>query len=714
MPEVVTPAADEQLADDWFGTLDAVLNPSGIAIIGASKDPGKTGGRILGSVRNGGYGGRIALVNPRYESIAGVPCVSSVQDISQPVPEVAYIALPREAAIEQVTQCGAVGIRGCIVVGTGFGEGSREGRRLQDKLKQAARAAGVRLIGPNCLGLISSRRSLNLEAAITLQEPARPGPAAIISQSGSLMLCIYHGIADAGSGISFAVSIGNQIDIGVAELMRYGARDPGTTVLAIYAESLGNPDDFLQAAALCREASTKVIILKTGGSPVGAEVTASHTAAILGSRGAFEAACRSAGVLIADDIDIMAEAAAALTHWPVPAPPAVAVMSSSGGGAAVLADRLDAAGVEVATLQRETVAALSSTLNPIGRRAVIDFGRLQDGGPPVNSADLCNTLMSDPAVGAGIFSLTVTPAMTDRCEAVAEAAHRQGKLIVATMFPGSATGDCIDVLRRGHIPCLPHVDSALRLLKLLGQASDKVPGLPRPVRHPGTRHQAAARQQWLPMDEAIALLGANGIPRADGGMAMTKADAVATAGRIGYPVAMKIAGPGLVHKSDIGGVVLNVRDGAGVEKGWDLIAERTGVLGSQQETGCYVQKMVSGVAELLLAVQNDPQFGPILTVGAGGMLAELLGDVQIRRLPVSKREAQQMLEQLAIWPVLAGYRGAAPGDVRALAAAMAAVSTVATKLASEILEVEINPLIVRPAGAGVVAVDARIRLAVGP
>ena len=159
------------------------------------------------------------------------------------------------------------------------------------------------------------------------------------------------------------------------------------------------------------------------------------------------------------------------------------------------------------------------------------------------------------------------------------------------------------------------------------------------------------------MDEAIALLGANGIPRADGGMAMTEADAVATAGRIGYPVAMKIAGPGLVHKSDIGGVVLNVRDGAGVEKGWDLIAERTGVLGSQQETGCYVQKMVSGVAELLLAVQNDPQFGPILTVGAGGMLAELLGDVQIRRLPVSRREAQQMLEQLAIWPVLAGGPG---------------------------------------------------------
>jgi acyl-CoA synthetase (NDP forming) len=705
------PYAAGQSQDDWYATLDAVLNPAAIAIIGASNDRAKTGGRILRSVRNGGYRGRVVLVNPRYDSIDGYPCVPSVEETGMPVPEVAYIALPREAAIEQVTRCGAAGIRGCIVVGTGFGEDSQRGRRLQDKLRQAAASAGVRLIGPNCIGFISSRRSLNLEAAITLQEPARPGPVGIISQSGSLMLCLYHGIADAGSGISFGVSVGNQVDLGVAELMSYAARDPATTVLAVYAESLGNADDFLRAAAACRSAGTRVLILKAGGSAVGAEVTASHTAAILGSRGAFEAACRGAGVLIADDIDVMAEAAAVLTRWQPPAPAAVAVMSSSGGGAAVLADRLESAGLGIATLRRSTVESLSAALNPIGRRAVIDFGRRQDGKPPLNSAELCNVLMADPGVGAGLFSLTVTPAMTERCEAVVAAAHEQGKLIVATMFPGSATGSCLEVLRAGHLPCLPHVDSALRLLALLQQAARHQPGPRR--RHTSRRGPAGsrARQSWLPPDRVAALLDHYGIPRPAAGLATTRDDAVALAAQLGYPVALKIAAAGLVHKSDTGGVVLDLRDAAAVRGAWDLIAERTGLLSTGQPSGCLVQKMATGVAELLLGVQNDPQFGAVLTVGAGGLLAELIGDVQVCALPVSARTARDMLARLALWPVLAGYRGAEAADVRAVAAAMAAVSALAAGRAHEIREVEINPLIVGRDGAGVVAVDARIRLA---
>src|ERR1700689_3097834 len=262
--------ADAAATGDWFATLDAILNPAAVAVVGASRDPDKTGGRILNSIKNGGYQGRVIAVNPRYESVGGWPCVQSVADIGDPVPPVAYIALPRETAIEQVADCGRAGIRGCIVVGTGFGEDSASGRKLEVRLAEAAAAAGVRLIGPNCLGFISSRVSLNLEAAITLQSPAQPGPAGIISQSGSLMLCIYHGIPDAGSGISFAVSVGNQVDLAVPELMRYGALDRSTSVLAIYAESLGDADEFLGAAALCQETGTRVLMLKTGASGVGA------------------------------------------------------------------------------------------------------------------------------------------------------------------------------------------------------------------------------------------------------------------------------------------------------------------------------------------------------------------------------------------------------------------------------------------------------------
>lgn len=706
--------ADAAATDDWFATLDAILNPAAVAVVGASRDPDKTGGRILNSIKNGGYQGRVIAVNPRYESVGGWPCVQSVADIGDPVPPVAYIALPRETAIEQVADCGRAGIRGCIVVGTGFGEDSASGRKLEVRLAEAAAAAGVRLIGPNCLGFISSRVSLNLEAAITLQSPAQPGPVGIISQSGSLMLCIYHGIADAGSGISFAVSVGNQVDLAVPELMRYGALDRSTSVLAIYAESLGDADEFLGAAALCQETGTRVLMLKTGASGVGADVTASHTAAIVGSRGAFEAACRSVGVLVADDIDIMAEAAAALTRWPVPAPRSVAVMSSSGGGAAVLADRLDSAGVQIATLRPGTVSSIAQTLNPIGRSAVIDFGRRQEGRPPLDSAALCSTLMADPGVGAGLFSLTVTPAMTERCEAIVAAAHEQGKLIVATMFPGSATGDCIKVLRAGDIPCLPHIDSAVRLLKLLWQAGPSGPGRARKIGERTARRRPATGTgtglPWLPVDEAMALLDRYGIPCPPGALAASKQEAVARATELGFPVAMKIADPALVHKSDAGGVILNVGDADAVAASWDLIAERAGGRGLGRESACYLQKMAGGVAELLLSVRTDPQFGSVLTVGAGGLLAELIGDVQVRRLPVTSGTAREMLADLAIWPVLNGYRGGARADVRAAVTAMTAVSRLASRLGPDLAELEINPLIVGAAGAGATAVDARVRL----
>lgn len=708
-------SADEQ----WFSTLDAVLNPAGIAIIGASKDPGKTGGRILEAVRNSGYQGRIVLVNPRYESIAGYPCVPAVEQIPGPPPDTAYIALPQQAAIEQVRRCGGAGVLGCIVVGTGFAEQNPRGRELQDELGAAAREAGVRLIGPNCLGVISSRRSLNLEGAITLQEPAQPGPVGVISQSGSLMLCIYHGLADAGSGISFGVSVGNQIDVGVAELVRYGAYDPHTHILAVYAESLGDADQFLQAAALCRDAGTRVIIVKTGGSTAGAEVTASHTAAIVGSQAAFDAACRSVGVLVADDIDIMAEAAAALSHWPVPSRDPVAVMSSSGGGAAVLADRLAASGIPVATLSRSTVASLSQALNPIGRQAIIDFGRRQEGKPALDSAELCNVLMSDPAVGAGVFSLTVTPAMTERCEAVASAAKRQGKLIVATMFPGSATGDYIAPLRAGHIPCLPHVDSAMRLLHLLRQADprpDPGPSASRTSARGAARHGRGRRPSrpsagWMPMEGVVALLAQFGVPQPPAGFVTSAEAAVALAERLGYPVVLKAVIPGVVHKTDAGGVALDLRDAACVRKAWATLTGRARQLAADTPARYYLQKMVPSAAELLVAVQNDAQFGPILTVGAGGVLAELIGDVQVRRLPISRRAARDMLRQLTIWPVLAGYRGAAPADLSAVITAILAICAMGTRLAPRLQEVEINPLIAGPPGIGVAAVDARIRMA---
>jgi acyl-CoA synthetase (NDP forming) len=696
--------------DEWFSRLDSILQPESIAIIGASQDPGKTGGRILRSVRNGGFSGRVVLVNPRRAEISGIPCVPEIAAAGQPVPDVAYIALPRAQAIQQVAACGAAGVAGCVVVGTGFGEEDRVGRQFQDQLLRIARQAGVRLIGPNCIGLISPRRSLNLEAAITLQEPARLGPVGVISQSGSLMLCIYHGIADAGSGISFAVSVGNQVDVAIPELMRYGARDPHTEVLAIYAEALGDVDKFLAAAAECRNAGTRVVILKAGGSQAGSEVTASHTAAILGSDSAFAATCRDVGVLIADDIDVMAQAAVVLTRWPVPRPATAAVISSSGGGAAVLADQLGAAGISIASLRPDTLDALGATLNPIGRRAIIDFGRRSPGRVPIDSAGICNALMADPGVGAGIFSLTVTPAMTERCKAVAEAARQQDKLMIATMMPGSAGDDCVRLLRDLNIPCMPQVDGALRLLKLLWQ-TDGTSGQSRPYRRRPPRRRRPAGQAWLSAEQTADLLRQHHIAQPAGGFAETPVDAEVIAEGVGYPVVLKAAVPGLVHKSDVGGVVLNVGDAAALRAAWRSIAGRTGQLQPGSGAGCYVQKMVTGLTELLLSARLDPQFGPILTVGAGGLLAELIGDVQVRRLPISRTDARQMLGRLALWPVLAGYRGASSADTSAVVDAMIAVGSLLTRNSENVREVEINPLIVGTAGTGVAAVDTRIRRA---
>jgi acyl-CoA synthetase (NDP forming) len=690
--------------------LAGVLNPTAVAVIGASDTPAKAGGRVVYNLISCGFEGRILPVNPARSTALGLPCFPSISDVPGPPPELAFVAVPGSKLAAALTECAAAGVKCCVANANGFAEIDEGGAIRQAELREITRSTGIRLIGPNCLGVVTSRCSLNLTSGWTLSEKPAIGNIGVISQSGSMMMYLYHRAADLGAGITSGLSIGNQADLELSDFIEAMVADPSTSAICAYVEGLKDPQRFLRAADLCVAAGKPLLVLKTGRTASGASITRSHTASLTSGTQVFSAACRDHGVILADDPDAMIRTAAAVSAGSLPQARGVAVFSGSGGGLAIALDRVAEAGLEIPALTPDIRRRLGEHLLLPSELAALDLGRTPGGSRTVPVGEVAGTLASDPQVGVVIFCLTVMPYMLERTLEAAEAVRRAGKLFMPTLFPGSA-GDTVKAgLEAAGFRTYEHIDDALRLITTWTAILDR-PAAPQPARRPGLDPGVAARLQALPAGaltepEAKTVLEWYGITPNRGEVVTSADEAVSAAQRLGYPVAVKLVSRQVVHKSDAGGVRLGLADAAAVRAACNQIAAAVRTI--EPSPGYSVQEMVPPGTELIVGVTTDEQFGAVVTVGFGGTLTELVRDVSVSPAPVSESAALRMLQRLRMWPLLTGARGAAPRDVAAVAAAISRLSWLGADLGDRLVEFEINPLIALESAA--LAVDARSSL----
>ena len=682
-------------------SLQPFFSPAGVAVIGASARAGSVGGELFRNILRGEFAGVAYPVNRSGEAVAGVRAYRSTAEIGEPV-DLAVVCLPADAVLEAAVEALHSGVRALCVISAGFAEMGPEGRERQDRLLELVRASGARLLGPNCLGIAVSGPHLNA----TFGPNALPaGNIAFSSQSGALGLAVLERAAERSLGLSAFVSVGNKADVSSNDLLEYWEDDPNTDVVLLYLESFGNPRKFGRVAR--RVARTKPIVaMKAGRTAAGARAASSHTAALAGSEAAVNALFHQAGVLRADTLEELLDLTSLLAGQPLPRGNRVAILTNAGGLGILCADTCEAAGLLLPELSGETVERLAAILP---REASV-ANPIDMLGSAVAStyAEALPLLLGDPGIDA-VIALFVPPVMAGADEVAAaivravEEAGTEGKPVLACVI--SANGIPTQLLS-GIVAPFSYPESAARAL---GRAAERAEWLRRPQgrvpelgdidRRAGRALVEESSEGWLDPDRTRRLLAAYGLPLVSERLVGSVKDAVVAADELGYPVVVKTAEAG-AHKTESGGVAVDLRDSEAVSEA----AQRIGA-------PLLVQPMVRGGVELLVGAVQDPVFGPLIALGPGGTLAELIGDAAFRLTPLTDFDAQELLQTGKAGILLSGFRGAPPADPEAVQDLLLRVSQLAEDL-PELAELDLNPVIAGPAGC--VVVDARIRLAPPP
>lgn len=698
-------------------TVRNILHPRSVAVFGASESTDKFGGRIMHYLVKHGFEGELIPINPGRDRVFGRPCYPSILAAPRAT-DVAILAVPPKVLVAMAEECGRAGVGCCVILTIGFAEsGTPEGVAAQVRLVEIGREYGMRLIGPNCLGLINPRHHLPLTSSIAMDVPALiPGAIGLISQSGALMVSIHNRAHTSGIGFSACVSLGNQADLEVCDFLEYMVEDPETRAICLYVEGFKSPARFLAAAAAARRAGKPVIMVKAGRTSIGVRTAKSHTASLAGDYAVVEAACRERGVILTDDPnDGMAQAADLLVRWGAPRGDGIGVVSPSGGGISVAADRLLEHGLHPAALGDETKNVLRTLLSAPQADNPVDLGGRLGADSVDTGGRVMAALAADPDVGANLIVLSTTPFFDAATRAIGSAALASAKPTLAVVLPGAAADGPRGVLREIGCPFYDRMDDALRILRICMDYRRTLTDPPagpaeRPPVPRAANGDAARRLPAGPLteSEAKALFADYGIPVNAGRLAASAEDAAAAAEALGYPVALKAVSRRIVHKTEAGIVRLGLDGRASVRAAFDDVVEAARRYDPDADVhACLVQAMVSGDAELLIGVRRDEQFGPVVLAGAGGILAEVLRDVRIATAPISRRRALDLLQALRVWPVLAGARGRPPLDAEAAADILSRMSWLAADLGERLVDLEANPVIVRRRGEGAVAVDAR-------
>lgn len=682
--------------------MDALLDPRSIALIGASANAGRIGGLPLELLTRFGYRGDIYPVNPKYEEVFGLRCWPEIEAVPAGV-DLAVLAIAAAEVTPMLKRCHARGVRAAIVYAAGFAEEGEEGRRLQAEMERFAADSGMAVAGPNCMGFANlNTQAYTAFASVFKTAPAQTGPGTVslLTQSGNVCAAVYAIGRRLGLPFSHFINTGNEACIDFSQYLEYLAEDPGTGIVLGYIEQLRDGPRFVRACHALQRQDKVLIALKAGNTDKGAQAVRSHTAALAGDRRVYAAAFRQLNVIQADDFAQMAAIASLATLRDRQAGRRAAVVTMSGALGAILADKFIGAGLELPDLP----PALQRTL----REGIPDYGMVGNPvdvtGNVVNDPDFVRTVLAALATSPDIDTVVVyAPGyMLDRmADALVETAGAHARLFVAI---DTGQAQCRERLR----------EAGVAVFDDLGLAVNSLAPYLRWCEGRGRRRAEAdavgpAAAPALPCNEAAARdwLAGFGMPPQRVARAATAEAAVDAARGLGYPVAMKILSPDIAHKTDIGGVVLNVADDAAARAAFErLMAAGASQAGARLD-GVLVQPMARGVAELIVGATRDPVFGPVLTVGLGGVLTELYQDVSHRLLPVDAAMAGEMLRELKAYPLLEGYRGKA-GDVAAACQAIAAVGQAMLAAPAVVGEIEVNPLLVQEAGQGVAVLDALI------
>ena len=695
--------------------LDKFFNPKSVAIVGASRQKGKVGYEILKSMIEAGFPGTIYPVNSQADEVEGLKCYPSLTSIGQ-VPDLAIVVVPAKGVAAVMQECATLGIKAVVVITAGFKEIGEEGRKLEQQILQIARQAGIRIIGPNCLGLIVPANKLNASFGGTL--PA-VGSTGYMSQSGALLAAILD-MANANSiGFSKLVSIGNKADVDEIDIIEAFADDPDTKVIAGYLENITDGNTFVRIAEQISQ-KKPILLMKAGVTAAGAKAASSHTGSLAGSDTAYEAVFERAGVIRCFSIKSQFDFAQGFAYQPLPKGDSVAVITNAGGAGIMAADAIEKQQLTFAKLTDETQKRLASKL-PAAANFHNPVDVLGDALPDRYEFAI-DVVLDDPNVDAVVILLT-PQAMTDAtgtAEAIVNVLKRKPGKPVFTCFLGAekvAKGNAI--LRDNNIPQYDSPEAAVltikvmvnyvrwkarpkRIVKLFSVNRHKVETILQRNLRQGTRQIGEA--------ESKEVLEAYGFVTPKDAVANTALQAANIADQLGYPVVLKIWSPDIIHKSDVGGVKIHLENAQQVMDAFDLMMFRIPKkLPNAKILGVLVQQMCGGGKELILGMNRDPHFGPLMMFGMGGTMVEIMHDVAFYLAPLTAEEAKQMLVSTRTYKMLIGARGQKGVDIDAVAEALQRFSQLVTEF-PEIQEMDINPFMVGPAGTTPVAVDARIRV----
>lgn len=704
-------------------SLRPFFHPRSVAIVGASRDPKSIGYRLFDAVRTNRFQGAVYPVNPHASEIAGGPVYPSVHAIPESV-DLAIIAVPRQRVLTVVEECAGKGVRALVVISAGFAEVGAEGAELQTQLVGMIRQYGLRMIGPNCFGILNTDPTVRLDATFASLFPPQ-GRVAMSSQSGALGLATLAGAHRVRLGISSFVSVGNKADVSTNDLLQYWEEDPATDVILLYMESFGNPRRFSRIA---RRVSRRkpIIAVKAGRSQSGRRAASSHTAALAARDEVVEALLHQAGVIRAESLDELLNLAVGISNQPFPLGRRVGIITNAGGPAILCTDACEQWELVVPELSAETKATLSSFLpmaaaltNPVDLIASATADQYAKG---------IETLLLANEIDALIILYTAVTVMdtADIARGILtgiENGRKAGAKTKPVFIGWMAEGD-MDRTFRGQTETIPTYHLPETPALVLSKAATYSEWRQQPIgmvpdfedldlstaRQVCTDALSRRGAGWLSVDETRNLLSAIKLPVQPGGVATTADEAATLARNVGYPIAVKLASHQIVHKTEIGAVQLNLRDEQAVRKAFELIRTRlaeTNQLDAME--GVLVQPMVTGGVEVMIGVADDPLFGPLIAFGLGGIHVEILGDIQFGITPLTDRDATEMIRGIKGYRLLTGYRGHPPADLDALEETLLRVSRLVEEI-PEINELDLNPIFALPPGQGCKIVDARIRV----
>ena len=698
--------------------------PNAVAVVGASRNPTSIGTRLLNAVIDAGFRGAVYPVNPKATSIGSLRAYASLADLPE-APDLAVIAVPRDGVLAVVDDCAARGVRAIIVITAGFSEIGPEGRELQRRLVEKVRGRGMRMVGPNCLGLMNTDPAVRLNASFAPDFPS-PGRIAFSSQSGALGLAIISLARQRGLGLSKFVSVGNKADVSGNDLLQYWEQDGQTDVILLYLESFGNPRRFARIAKRVSR-QKPIVAVKAGRTSAGKRAASSHTAALAASDVAVDALFHQTGVIRAESLDEMFDLAAALSAQPLPQGRRVAILTNAGGLGILCADTCEAKGLLVQELSETTKARLQEFLPPTA--SVMNPIDMIASASADNFAKATEILLCDHQVDS-LVVLTIHVGLAD-ISAIARGISAGVTAARSLSGKGKPVLTCImdgDKLRPSNesngeqLPNYSFPENVARVLGKLANYADwrkQPPGVipdfddiqPQVARALCQTILKDRGAGWLSAEEVRKVLITFALPLPRGGVCHTSDEAAELASAIGFPVALKLASRQIVHKTEVGGVQLNLLNETSVRQAFAAIHDR---LAEENKLaafdGVLVQPMISGGVELMVGVTQDPSFGPLIAFGLGGIHVEILKDICFRVTPITDHDASEMVRSIHGYRLLEGYRGHPPADIAAIEDLLLRVARLVEEV-PEIAELDLNPVIAQPPGQGCLIVDARIRVA---